>query len=190
MTISSGRIVKSGPWRFGTWSREISSGGVKEQIRFQGNGIAGSMHYERTSPRERLAVEIFSEGRLILRHTDLGKSPQPPVEFAQLPDEPLSLTVGTSGKQTVYRAPTLWHLLIEEPAVSRRQLLPLLEVLPCCGQITQTADGVEGELLKLARGVSCPSEGDGANWLNNWATSNTPGARRRIAFFARKGLPW
>ncbi len=134
MTISSGRIVKTKPCRFPMWSQTWSSGEVKEQLAFQGNGIGGTMHYQRTSPQEQLLVEISSEGRVVLRHNDLGKSPQPPVEFAQLPDEPLSLTLGSSGNQTVYRAPTLWHLLIEEPDVSRRQLLPLLDVLPCCGQ--------------------------------------------------------
>ena len=165
MTISWGRIVKSRPWWFGTWSHAMSFGDVKEQVSFQqgrmrGNGVSGTMRYERTSPQDRLVLEISSEGQLILRHNDLGKSPQPPVEFAQLPEEPLSLTVGTTGKQTVYHAATLWHLLIEEPAVSRRQLLPLLrDVLPCCGQAAQTADAVEGELLKLARMGKLPERG-------------------------------
>ena len=100
----------------------------------RGNGVSGTMHYERTSPHERLAIELSSEGRLVLCHNDLGKSPQPPIEFAQLPDEPLSLTVGTAGKQTVYRAATLWHLLIEEPAVS-----PAVGCSPCLSRFFPVA---------------------------------------------------
>ena len=157
MTISSGRIVKSRPWYFGTWTgRTMSGGGVMEQVHFQGNGLRGSVRYELTSPQERLSLEVSSAGRLILRRKELGKSPQPPVEFAQLPDEPLSLTVGSPGNQTVYRGATLWHLLIEEPAASRRQLLPLLAILPCYNQIVQTAASLDGELLKLARGSQPP----------------------------------
>ena len=165
MTISWGRIVKSRPWWFGVWSHTMSYGEVTEKVNFQqgrmrGNGVSGTMRYERTSPQDRLVLEISSEGQLTLSHNDLRKSPQPPVEFVQLPDEPLSLTVGSAGKQTVYRAATLWHLMIEEPVVSRRQLLPLLsEVLPCCARPRQTADAVEGELLKLARLGKLPERG-------------------------------
>ena len=81
MTISSGRIVKSRPWRFNMWQQSWSNGTVKEQLAFQGNGVGGSMHYERTSPEDKLAVDVSSEGRVVLSHTDLGKSPRPPVEF-------------------------------------------------------------------------------------------------------------
>ena len=50
-------------------------------------------------------------------------------------------------------------MLIEEPDVSRQQLLPLLDVLPGCDNLTQTADSVEGELLKQAKAGKLPDWG-------------------------------
>jgi hypothetical protein len=150
--IVSGRIVNGTGWHFGNGSSIANSG--KEKLTFRGNGGSGSLSYERTTPQEQFSLEAGSEGRLSFsrRTTPDAKAEAAPVtvRFEQAPGEPLSLAIGTEGKQTVYRGATVWHLLLAQPEECGKYLIPTLEELRPQWQLSQAATTLEGELLKVA----------------------------------------
>ncbi len=156
ITVVSGRITNTTGWAFGNRTHRYQSGAAKEEISFQGNGATGSVHCERTNAEEQFTMELASDGRFSIHRTPKNGSTALPIQFVQAPGEPISLTVGPEGKQTVYRASTLWHLLLTQREPCRQHLLPTLETVPGCEQIATTATAVESELLKAANTGKLP----------------------------------
>ena len=150
--VIAGRIVNMAGWHFGNGTANQSNGDVKEQVVFRGNGGAGSLSYERTSPQDDFLLEINSEGRFHFRRRSQTQKVFVPVEFTQVPGEPLSLALGPEGRQQVNRAPTLWHLLLAQPESCHRHVIPALEVLRSQWQFSQTAASIETQLLQMAAG--------------------------------------
>jgi hypothetical protein len=154
LTVMSGRIVNTGGWQYGNGTSTSSDGTNKEQITFRGGGgvgNTGSIAYERTTPQEEFKIEVTSDGALRFSRTPKGSSTMTPIQFSQGSGDPLSLTVGAADKQQVYRAPTLWHLLMEHPEESRPVVALLEQLRPQWGIVKVTAS-VEAELLKTAGG--------------------------------------
>jgi hypothetical protein len=160
-TIAGGRVVVTNRWQYGTFNSSSDDGTAKEEIRCQGFGATGSLHYERTTPAEQLSLDLSADGRFALRHSNKDKAKGPMVELTQAPGAPITLSVGEGPQQTVYRQPTLWHLFMLEPEVCGKHLLPLLQPFPWHAQLTQTTVLLEPELLRLAAAGKIPS---GDHW--------------------------
>lgn len=168
LNVVAGRIVNNANWQFGGGSSTSTDGTNKEQITFRGNGATGSLSYSRTTAEEELSMEINSEGRFLLRQSKKAKAGGAGaslVELLQVAGEPISLTVTVKDRQEVYRAPTLWHLLIVHPEECRQQLAPLLEPLRPQWQFIQTATAIETNLLKLAAGNTHSDRKVWAEWV-------------------------
>jgi hypothetical protein len=147
VAVVAGRIVATGPWQFGNRSSTSVDDTFREEISFSGNGHTGSIHYKRTDPAGELSLEINSEGALRFLRRQKENAAAASVEFVQVPDDPLMLSVGPEGHQQVYRAATLWHLAIAQPEVCRQHVYPVLEVLRPQWQLARTAAQVEQQLL-------------------------------------------
>ena len=147
--ILSGRVTMGGP-RFGPYSTATSSGGRSERITVGMNNNEPTLSYESTSPGERLSIEVSGGGRLQIRRTPRGTSTFAAVDFEQIPNEPVSLTLGPKEKQRVYRASSLWHLLIAEREVCRQHLIPLLKILHRDWDLAKTAEEMEAALVSAA----------------------------------------
>jgi hypothetical protein len=72
------------------------------------------------------------------------------VEFNQPQDGPLTLTVKESGKLREIKGPTIWHLIIAEPELCGRCLLPLLEMFRPDWHLAETARSIEAQMLRTA----------------------------------------
>ena len=49
-------------------------------------------------------------------HRDrINRSSEPSVEYLQIPDEPISFSLGDASARRVYPAPSLWHLALAHP---------------------------------------------------------------------------
>ena len=147
--IVSGRIALASS-RYGNISSNSSSSGKTEKlsIRFSNAGL--SMTYEHSTSKEQFSVEITSGNRISIRRSGKEDSTIVPVQFTQALDEPIVLALGPDGKQQVYRAPTLWHLLIAQPDECRRHLVPLLELMRPDWKLAHTAAAMETALLRSA----------------------------------------
>ena len=74
-----------------------------------------TISYEQISPAGSFFVESYSDGRFAVRRDRGEKSSEPPLQFLQVPDGPVSLTVGRGSSRKVYQAASLWHLALACP---------------------------------------------------------------------------
>jgi hypothetical protein len=72
------------------------------------------------------------------------------VEFNQPQDGPLALVVKENGKSREVKGATIWHLLIAEPELCGRHLIPLLEMFRADWHLAETARSVEAQMLRTA----------------------------------------
>jgi hypothetical protein len=155
LSVISGRITNIIGFPYGNTSQSnptigASRDSLKEQLNVRSNTVTGSLNYERTSPAIDFSLEVTSEGRFAFRYVGKDAGKQTVVQFQQVADDPLTLTVQEGGQQQVYRGPTLWHLVIGCQEPCRRHLLPLLDQLRPQRTFTQDAVNIESELLKEA----------------------------------------
>jgi hypothetical protein len=158
--VLSGRIVLSGS-RPGSVSTNSSSSGRSEKLSIRLSNSQHLLRYERATPKEQLFVEITSGSRISIRRNGKDDADIVPVHFTQVPDEPISLALGAEDRTTVYRAPTLWHLLIMQPDQCRQHLVPLLQLLRPDWRLAETAAAMETALLRAA---SVGHHPDRARW--------------------------
>lgn len=152
LSIMAGRIVNATHWHFGNSTSTQTSGSSKEQLSLQGNGATGSLSYERTSPDEEFSLELNSDRRLRFRWSNKAEGPTAArqVEFVQTPGEPITLTIGPKDRPQVYRAATLWHLMIQQPEECRLHVMPVLDAMNSQWQFPRALAAVEADLLKMA----------------------------------------
>jgi hypothetical protein len=106
--------------------------------------------YEITTDKEALRIWIIRGTDLRMRRSPEGESGPVEVEFRQPADGPLELKVGAEGQQRTYKAASLWHLFVVEPAACREHLGPLLAVFDRQWALASTAEQVETMLLRAA----------------------------------------
>jgi hypothetical protein len=158
--IIAGRINLAGS-RFGNSSSSSTIPGGRERLTIRFSNAERSVSYERSTSQEEFSLEITSDDRICIRRSGTEGSRIVPVEFAQVPDEQISLTLGADDQQQVYRAATLWHLLLTQPDECRQHLIPVLELLRSDWNLTQTAAAMETQLL---RAVSAGQPFDRQRW--------------------------
>jgi hypothetical protein len=165
LQISGGRILNNSPFYFGNFSSSFTNGVTKEQICFHRNGTAGWVNYERTGPDGDFSLETGSDGRFQFRSSSKTNAKLVPVEFRQTAGEPLVLKVGRESRQQVYRADTLWQLMIVQPEECKHHLVPVLEALRPEWKLDRSASVVEQELLKVAAAGKQSNRQQWAAWV-------------------------
>ncbi len=91
-----------------------------------------------------MTLELSDGDHLIARRTTKGS--QPIVEFEQPPTGDLTLSIESGSEHRLVQAATLWHLLLIEPEVGHKQLIPLLEILRPSWQLSAKATTIETAL--------------------------------------------
>ncbi len=153
--VFSGRVTMHG-LRLGSYTTSTNNRGRNERLSLSMNNHKPVLSYESTSPTEHLSVEASASDRLLIRRSPRGTSSQTPVEFEQATGESLALTVGAKEGKKVYRAESLWHLLIAHREVCRQSLIPLLKVLNRNWDLLKTAEQVESTLLSESTARDLP----------------------------------
>ncbi len=156
--VVAGRITVGGS-RLGNYSSRSSSSGKSEELSVRFNNAQRSMTYTCSTPREQLSVKIVSGDRISIAHSGKGDAKIVPVRFEQGPREPISLTLGRDDEEQVYRASTLWQLLLAHPQECRQHLVPLLDLLRPDWKLAETAAAMEAELLRAASTGQLPDRG-------------------------------
>ena len=153
--VVSGRITLGGS-RFGNINSNSSRSGRTEKLSIRLSNAERSVTYQRSDSKEQFSMEITSGGRISIRHAAKQDSTIVPVQFTQVPGEPILLALGPEDRQQVYRAATLWHLAIAQPKECRQRLFPLLELLRPDWRLAETAAAMEAELLQAASAGRLP----------------------------------
>lgn len=142
--------------RIGNSSSRSSSGTCQEQLSIRTYGDSAVVNYERSTPNEALSIKVSGNGHLHILRAPQGDSPLIQVEFVQEAGNPLLLKVGREKDLHVYEAPSLWHLLLEEPAIVQTRLIPLLRLLQPNTDLVGMANGIQQEMVRLAAVESLP----------------------------------
>jgi hypothetical protein len=145
-----------------TYQTSADNGRRKESINVGNENGQASLIYESSSSAEQIKAEFLSGGqRVLLRRWPQGESTVVAVEFAQVANENVVMTLGSGPKQQVFRAPNIWQLFIVQPDACRQHLLPLLGSLQQNWRLTETANLLERDLVRLA---NSDSASDRAHW--------------------------
>jgi hypothetical protein len=158
--ISSGRLVVTGSG-FGNFDTANTRNGRAERLNIHTQNCALFVQYDVAAPTEYISFELRNGKEIHLARTPRGGSAVVPLDFQQDPNEPLRLTVGDGPRRNVYRAASLWHLLLTQPELCRQQLVPLLEMFRPEWRLTEQAQEAEEELFHMA---GCGQMPDRQRW--------------------------
>ena len=151
--IADGRIEATG-LEPGMECEQTSTGGSdrQEKLAFSTNADQeASVEYELSSATEQVTVEVIDGRQVTLaRHAAKDNKATTQVDFSQPNDGPLSLTVTEHGVVRRAEGPTVWHLLVAEPELCRRHLLPLLEMLRSDWHLMEVSQAIEAQMVRTA----------------------------------------
>jgi hypothetical protein len=156
-------VVSAGSLRFrvvsGRVSLDASHAGfiqyanTSEQISIiQSNGGDTTLSYNWTNGKQQLSIEASNVSKVRIRYAGKGSDTPIPLEFSQPLQGKTVLKVGPEGKQRIYSAPNLWHLLLAYPAETKQYLVPLLALLHPNWRLSESAATLEMELIRKADG--------------------------------------
>jgi hypothetical protein len=103
--------------------------------------------YQWSDKKKQLAIDVSSVSNVRIRYSNKDGDAQPPMEFNQPLKGETTLKIGPEGKQKIYSAPGLWHLMLAYPAETKQYLTPLLELLRPNWKLSESAAIIEKELL-------------------------------------------
>lgn len=148
--VVGGRIVASTDFS----GRHISSSsqGPDRQERLTARlDRAPTISYQVTTAPWRFTLDVTMGRHLVLSHEPRNDTSIVPLKFSQPAEGELVLELGADVDMTVYRARSLWHLLLAEPDLCGRHLLPLLQPLSGDWQLGATSREIEKILLESLR---------------------------------------
>jgi hypothetical protein len=164
-SIASGRVTLDGTRVGNIQSNNSDSNGRREQLSVRNDNGEPAMTYERTSANESLLFDLTSGDRVRIRRTPKGAGSIVPMEFVQIPNEKIVLTLGPADHQQAYQAASLWHLLIAQPQPCKQHLIPVLEMLRPDWKLAETAAKVEQRLLQGVGGDVAAQRSRWAAWV-------------------------
>jgi len=167
--VSSGRIVMTGSPGVNFSHTGPAVGQRRESLSVRVSGAVPVVAYKVSGATQQLLLDATGS-RLQLRRLPRGDRSEPAaVEFRQAPGEPVSLKVGSKGQERTYRAATIWHLFLQEPAACQEHLAPLLAVILRELDLVKTAQDVEATLVRTAGRGNPPDQKRWAQWLEQLA---------------------
>lgn len=146
-------------------------GGRRERLTIHSNGATPTIAYEMTDATSQFLLDTSAGNRFQIRRIPKSdRSDAVGVEFRQVPGEPILLKVGAKGQERSYRAESIWHLFLLEPAVCRERLAPLLRSVHREIDFAKTAVEVEENLVRTAAS-SVPDQKRWSEWVDRLGDS-------------------
>ncbi|MBP87632.1 MAG: hypothetical protein CMJ64_13070 [Planctomycetaceae bacterium] len=122
---------------------------VQETLTISSATTIPTVRYQKQSNDKTLTFAIVNGQQVELRRTTVG-SDRSELRFKQSPRSDLLLEVERNTKKNTYRSPSLWHLMLEEPEVCQRELLPVLKWLQPQWRLKEFINRTEDELILTA----------------------------------------
>lgn len=133
-----------------------SSDGRQETLRIQTTGGATTVLYVIVEQDAELTFDLQAGNEVRIRRRPRNADAGPPIDFRQPARGPMQLEVGDGPERQVVRAPSLWHLLLVEPELSRVHLVPLVEILQPSLRLNATAGEIRDNLFAAADAPDLP----------------------------------
>jgi hypothetical protein len=114
------------------------------------DALDASIQYELSGGDEHLSVDVVDGQQFTVARRPAKDAKGPSIEFRQPQTGPLTLSVNDGATVREVKAESLWHLILAEPNLSQRYLLPLLEMFRPDWRLMESAQAVEAEMLHTA----------------------------------------
>lgn len=128
-----------------------SDGGRRERLSIDLTNAAPNVRYELVDKAHEITLEVTDGEQILIRHVRKEDRGTRSVEYSQAPRQALTLTIEQPDGKRVVSGPTLWHLLLAEPDVTKQLLTPTLEMLKPGWKLATVADAIEESLCQNAR---------------------------------------
>ena len=171
LRMVSGRISATGPVSSQNLTSNYMGSQRRERLSIDLAGGLPNVIYECASSDQRISYEIERGSEVTVRLLPRSPSDRETVVFKQPAQGDLTLAVGSDRATVTYHAPTLWHLLVIEPAVCREHLIPMLEIMRPNWQLDQQEKAIE---LSLCRATSGRDLADPSSWRESLAALASP----------------
>lgn len=119
---------------------------VRETLTISSETTIPTVRYQMQTSDENLAFSIVNGQHVELQRTSLGGEATE-LRFQQSPRRKVVLEVSHGTTKNTYRAPSLWHLVLEKPAVCEQELLPVLQWLQPRWRLQEFIHRTEDELV-------------------------------------------
>ena len=124
-----------------------------------------SLRYEAESATSRFVLEVPHCMDLSMEWTVTQEGTRTRVAYVQI-DQGVRLTVETPEGRQEFRHDSLWHLLFEQPEMSRTYLLPMLQLCRESWAVEEQWDAIRSELFTRADTLSLPTRGELQAWVS------------------------
>lgn len=151
LRVVSGRIVATGLMSGQSMNTSSSNGSRQEKLNVDLLGESPSLNYDMTTPEVQISFDIRGGDQVTLRCLPKSKSNWVPLEFIQDPEEGTTLTIGSEETKRVLHGAGLWHVVLADPQVCRKDLFPLVEILRPDWSLQDIADSLEQTLIRSAQ---------------------------------------
>jgi hypothetical protein len=167
--VASGRIVVTGSPGVNFNRPGPPKAERREQLSVRVTGTVPVVTYKVSGATQQFLLDATGNRLQLRRLPKENRSEPVPVEFRQAPGELVSLKVGPKGQERTYRAQTIWHLFLLEPAVCQERLAPLLAIVLRELDFVRTAQEVEAILVRTAGTGASPDQKRWSQWLEQLA---------------------
>ncbi len=163
--VVQGEIVCTGMQQGGgQWESRTSGGGNEERLAFNTTGARPTIQYERRTPIGEFSFSCENGSSFTIRRVAIGNSTITPMEFKQDADGGVEFSVTPAGgARETFRAAGLWHLLLAEPTVCRKHLLPVLTPLRDRWPLEAHASELEAVLFRT---IAAPQSDRQTEWAD------------------------
>jgi hypothetical protein len=162
--LSSGRVALKVVSRIGPLPGPISDAPRERLAIGRAMGGDATLDYDLATVEQEITIRFTSANRMEIRRVPQGDSKITPVEFDQPATGPVTLKVGAKDVRE-YRAASLWHLVLAEPAECRQSLVPLLNLLQPNWDLDKSGEEIRAVLLRMAEGASPADHKQWAEWV-------------------------
>lgn len=135
-------------------SRTATSGSepdeLFEKLTISGDTDIPSVAYERVTEESVVVIAVVNGTRVEIDRLPNATNQVSPLSYRQHPGADVVLRIGDEAGAQVYRATTLWHLILAAPSICEEHLFPLLVYMQPSWQFEKTLDIATDELIREA----------------------------------------
>ena len=189
--ISGGRLQIASPRYRESRTFEASNplAGTSESLRLNISAESSSVHYRQHSPRQTLTIDFDAPHVVVIKRLPGEKNESlATVKFAQESDGKVHLTVEDAESETrKHSGDSFWHLMLLAHDDTNTHLLPLLESLRPGWPIAETANEIEGSLIRMAGRSVRPQRERWEQWVNELGSPSFEKRRRAERMLRESG---
>ncbi len=191
--IVAGRLTATSLNLGANWNNNVSDGVRRERLTLDLTNADPNLRYELVDKNMEISLEVTDGEKFLIRHVRKEDQGTRSMEFAQSPQKDLTLSLETPEGKRVASGPTLWHLLLAEPELTKQLLAPILEILKPGLRLATVTDAIEDGLCQNARLQRTVDRKHWIAWVDDLASPNyadRQAAERELLDTGRDALPF